>query len=76
MARPRSNPEDLRLSPLMRQFFEIVEKAGLTWKDMSKLSGLSRETLIRWQRQNSPKVDNLEAALNAIGYRLEIKKKP
>ena len=76
MARPRSSPEDLRVSPLMRQFFDIVEKAGLTWKDMSKLSGLSRETLIRWQRQNSPKVDNLEAALNAIGYRLEIKKKP
>ena len=76
MARPRSSPEDLRVSPLMRQFFDIVEKAGLTWKDMSKLSGLSRETLIRWQRQNSPKVDNLEAALNAIGYGLEIKKKP
>ena len=76
MARPRSNPEDLRLSPLMRQFFEIVEKAGLTWVDLSKLSGLSRETLIRWQRHNSPKVDNLQAALNSIGYTLEIKKRP
>jgi len=75
MARPRSNPEDLRVSPLVRQFFHLCEQTGENWEQLANRSGISRETYIRWQYNSIPKLDTFEAALNTLGYELTIKKR-
>lgn len=75
MARPRVSPEDLKVSPILRQFFYICEGTGENWEQLASRSGISRETFIRWQYTSVPKIDTFEAALNTLGYELTITKR-
>lgn len=46
---------------------------SLSTSEVARRSGLDRSTLIAWDKGvRNPTVDNLVAALNAVGYGLEI----
>jgi len=58
--------------PLARQFFALAESSGFTLNQIACMSGVGRRTFTDWRDKHSPNVVSLEAALNTIGYRLDI----
>lgn len=63
-------------SPTLQQFFEIVHRKRLTYPSIEEVGGISDGSLRRWKnRKNTPSVDKLEKAANAIGYEIRLVKK-
>lgn len=58
--------------PLVREMFELMELRAVTHRDLMRRAGLGSRTLDYWKKVSSPRVTNLEAALNTIGFRLAI----
>lgn len=64
------------MHPLVRQFYELVnEDSLLTFKVLSEKSGVQIDTMSQWRYQHSPALVTFEAALNAAGYELCIRKR-
>lgn len=57
--------------PLVRHFFGIARANGVTWKQLSSQSGLSRVAIWEWHRR-APNLLNFEAALGVLGYEIMI----
>lgn len=57
--------------PLVRATYRLINKERTTQKDIALRAGLGRTTVHLWQRQN-PRIDSMEAVLNALGYKLQI----
>ena len=74
MARLKRNPKDLRVSPIVREFFEIVYDKNVDVTRLGDRAGVSRETILRWQTTASPNLNTFIACLNAVGCDLEIKR--
>jgi len=64
-----------RAHPLARRFFELLDEQGIALTDIAERAGLSVATLVKWKYRHAPTVVALEAALNALGYRLAIVKR-
>jgi hypothetical protein len=64
------------MNPLVRQFFEIVEKRRKKTPliRVGKKAGIHYVTMNTWRRTGNPTVPNLQAALNAVGHELVIRK--
>lgn len=58
--------------PLARRFFELLDQQGIALCDIAERAGLSHVTLSKWKSSHAPTVVALEAALNALGWRLAI----
>jgi len=64
------------MHPLVREFFELVNKDEfLTMKSLRDKSGLEIDTISQWRYQHSPQLVSFEAALNAAGYELCIRRR-
>ena len=64
------------MHPLVRQFYELVnEDPFLTFKVLKDRSGVQIDTMSQWRYQHSPALVTFEAALNAAGYELCIRKR-
>lgn len=64
------------MHPLVRQFYELVNKDPMmTFKVLSEKSGVQIDTMSQWRYQHSPALVTFEAALNAAGYELCIRKR-
>ena len=61
-----------RAHPLARYFFELLDEQGIALTDIAERAGLGVATLVKWKYRHTPTVVALEAALNALGYRLAI----
>ena len=61
-------------SPLVRRFFQIVNEQQTTLTEVEAKAGVKRRTFGEWRNRRSPKVDNLQAALNAVGHELIIRR--
>jgi hypothetical protein len=59
------------LHPLVKRFYELLAADGRQQYVVCQKAGLQASTISNW-RKNSPHAQTLEAALNVIGYRLEI----
>lgn len=61
--------------PLVRLLFDKMnyERIGLT--DVAERAGIARETFKGWRSKHCPKVDDIEACFNVLGYSLTIKRK-
>lgn len=66
---PRHN---VKMHPLARQFFEIMQGQGVALTDVAERAGVCHTTIVKWRYLHTPRADVLEAALNALGYRLQI----
>ena len=58
--------------PLARHFFELASKSGRSLNDIAAEAGIHPKTFGSWKQKFSPQIENLEAALNALGYRLAV----
>lgn len=61
--------------PLVRFLFEEMTRQHLTNPVVAKQAGVSRCALWEWRNRTTPKVSDLEACLNAIGYELVIRRR-
>lgn len=65
----------INLFPLIKQFFILANQSGRTGMSIQEEAGVSNQTMSSWFiRRQVPRVDNFEACLNALGYKLEIVK--
>ncbi len=64
----------LQAHPLIRRFFRLVNKERATFLEIAKRAGCHRDTFKDWRSRSVPNLPTFEAALNAMGYRLDIVK--
>lgn len=61
-------------SPTVQSLFKIAREKNMTQNEMSRQTGIVATTLKSWRIRNQPRITDLEAALNALGYELEVVK--
>jgi lambda repressor-like predicted transcriptional regulator len=71
MRKFRYMPEIKNNNHLVRFLFEEMQRQKVCQLDLSERVGLHRDTLRNWRTRYTPKVDDLEAALNYLGYTLK-----
>ncbi len=59
-----------RAHPLVRTIFAEMNRQDMTLTELAEAAGFGRGTISDWRYRRAPKVDHLEAALNALGLRL------
>jgi len=62
-------------SALVKELFTILNESGQQLQKVAKRSGVSSSTINEWRWRRSPKVTNLEAVLNSLGFELHIRRK-
>ena len=62
-------------NPLVRFIFEEMHRQQIHECDMSERVGYHRDTLRKWRTEHQPRVVDLEAVLDFLGYRLKIVRK-
>ena len=62
------------MSPLMTEFFRLMEQSGINATDLAEMTGISRSTFYSWKSSRVPTVDNVDAAARPIGYTLKLVK--
>lgn len=58
--------------PLVRQLVVLMNEKRITFTELARVAGLTGATLASWKSKHNPRVDSFEAALNALGYELQI----
>lgn len=72
--RPRKEVASLKINPLLKKTFSLIDDGGFNVTDIELAAGLGYRTMSRWMNQNGARLDSVEAVLNVMGYRLEIVK--
>lgn len=52
----------------------IANNKGITFDNIARQAGVSRETIMKWRNATSPNLTTFIAALNSLGYDLDVKK--
>lgn len=60
------------IDPLMRRFVELADEKGKSLGQIGEDAGLSYRTMYSWNLGSIPNVSSFNAALNVLGYKLEI----
>jgi hypothetical protein len=68
----KSSYETTNGNPCVQFLFKEMEKMQIHEADFAKHTGIDRNTVRNWRLKCMPKVDNLEAGLNALGYKLAV----
>jgi len=71
MRKFRYKPNIVNNNPIVRFLFTEMNKQGCCQIDLSERVGLHRDTLRRWRTRHCPRIDDIEAALNFLGYTLK-----
>lgn len=58
--------------PLVRRFFNLLNRHMTTMQEVAQRTSINPCTISGWRFKANPSLANFEAALNAIGYRLQI----
>lgn len=59
-------------NPLMIEFDKLWRSSGLSQKEIEIRGNIGNGVICHWRRHNNPGLINFEAALNALGCRLQI----
>lgn len=68
--RPHSIPEHAH--PMMKRLLVEMNRQQCTYQTMNERTGLHQDTIRRWRDKSVPKVDDLEACFNVLGFRLAV----
>lgn len=60
---------------IVRFMFEEMHKQRIHECDMSERVGFHRDTMRKWRTQHQPRICDLEACLDFLGYKLKVVKK-
>jgi transcriptional regulator with XRE-family HTH domain len=66
----KMEPAHIAAHDAVRLLFDVANTIGMGVTDLADRAGVNRSSIRMWRRNRSPGVDNLEACLNVIGYRL------
>jgi hypothetical protein len=58
--------------PLVRKLVELANADMTTMNEVAIRAGLRPETVSNWRYRNSPRIADLEAAFNALGYEIHV----
>lgn len=61
--------------PCVRRFIEELNNQKTTFAEVASRTNVGIDTMRFWQSRHVPRVDLLDAALNAIGYELAVRPK-
>jgi hypothetical protein len=67
----RYTPPIVNGNPVIKFLFEEMYKQQVCHTDMALRAGFHRDTIRNWRIRNTPRVNDLEAALNYLGYTLK-----
>jgi transcriptional regulator with XRE-family HTH domain len=56
--------------PLIQKLYRLMNKEGITLKEMCERTGISLSSIKGWRYGQSPGLDNLEACFNVLGRTL------
>ena len=61
---------------MVKIIWNDIIAGDLSTEHLTKVSGVSRSIIRRWRNgRNAPRIENVEAVLNALGYELKVIKK-
>lgn len=75
MRKFRYRPAIINGNPIIRFLFEEMHRQQMCQLDLSERVGLHRDTLRNWRTRYTPKINDVEAALNCLGYTLKAVRK-
>jgi len=58
--------------PLVRRLFQEMNHQRIGMTDMAERVGISRFTMNGWRTRHCPRIVELEACYNVLGYRLTL----
>lgn len=59
-------------NPLVIEFDALLAASGLSQKEVENRGNIGNGVICHWRHHNNPGLINFEAALNALGCRLQI----
>jgi hypothetical protein len=72
-SRLRRAPTPSNHHPLLKEFFLLCDASPLTYAQLAKRAGVAESQIGKWRtRANHPRLPNFDAALQALGYQLQI----
>lgn len=74
MRKFRYRPAIVNGNHVVRFLFEEMHRQKVCQMDLSERVGLHRDTLRNWRTRYTPRINDIEAALNYLGYTLKITK--
>ena len=72
--RPLKTP--VNVHPLVHELFAEMNRQQIGILDMSKRSGVNKNTLNDWKARSNPQVQNLDACFAALGLKLTTRRLP
>lgn len=72
MRKFRYRPTIVNGNRIVRFLFEEMHRQRCCQMDLSERVGLHRDTLRKWRTKYTPRVNDIEAALNYLGYTLRV----
>lgn len=68
----RYRPAIVNNNHIVKFLFEEMHKQRCCQLDLSERVGLHRDTLRNWRTRHMPRINDIEAALNYLGYTLKV----
>ncbi|MEN9905774.1 MAG: hypothetical protein RLZZ555_2339 [Pseudomonadota bacterium] len=65
----------VNVHPLVRRLFEEMNREQIGILDMSKRSGVNKNTLNDWKARSNPQIQNLDACFAVLGMELNVRAK-
>ena len=62
-----------RAHPLVRQMFDEMNEQQCSQQTMSERSGINKNTFRSWRTKAVPRIDDLEACLNVLGFEIVVR---
>lgn len=75
MRKFRYRPAIINTNPVVKFLFQEMFRQKMCQIDLSERVGLHRDTLRKWRTLHCPRIDDIEAALNVLGYTLKVVKR-
>jgi transcriptional regulator with XRE-family HTH domain len=61
-------------NPVVRRFYELAFEQRMTLADISERSGMNKNTMHNWRYISTPRVSDINAALNVLGYEVTVRR--
>jgi hypothetical protein len=59
-------------SPFLKFLFSQMQEMGVSEAELARRTGICEATIRGWRTRTTPRLMDMEAALNAIGFELKI----
>lgn len=64
------------MTETMQTIKKLMEKQGITQRDLAKMIGVTEASVSRWMRgTRTPDIDIIELMADALGYKVKVKRK-